>query len=214
MVAKITTMSLTFYLGSNLNKESQPKKKTKKTKKQKKNLNLNLQLRNCLNQNWRQTSSRCYMEAALVCILSAVHILFSGVDTGEGYGPKDNSYQETPRLPGRWGGRGTLFQALSPWHWEGQGPHSTAKETEAQKNKMCLSSSWQSQMPDLSDAEVCARVSTCLSPSQRKGSRSWTGVWNLYQGHHPGSMRGSQTQNRQRQWGGGQGSLGLWLLSR
>ena len=68
-------MSLTFYLGSNLNKESQPKKKKKK-KNQKKNLNLNLQLRNCLNQNRRQTSSRCYVEAALVCIVSAVHILF------------------------------------------------------------------------------------------------------------------------------------------
>lgn len=108
-------MSLTFYLESNLNKESQPKKKNKK---QKKNLNLNLQLRNCLNQNWRQTRSRCYVEVALVCIVSAVYILFSGVDTGEEYGPKDNSYQETPRLPGRWGGGGALFQALSPQHRE------------------------------------------------------------------------------------------------
>ena len=70
-------MSLTFYLGSNLNKESQPKKNKNKNKtKQKKNLNLNLQLRNCLNQNRRQTGSRCYVEAVLVCIVSAVHILF------------------------------------------------------------------------------------------------------------------------------------------
>ena len=133
----------------------------------------------------------------------------------KGMDPRTTVIKRNQGCQGDGGGGGILFHALSPWHWEDQGPHSTAKEIETQEDKMCLSSSWQSQIPGLSDAEVCARVSTCLSPSRKKGSRPWTGVWNLYQGHHHWEQeRVSDTKQAETEWGGGQGSLGLRLLSR
>ena len=70
----------TFYLGSNQSKESQPKFATQELPKSE--------------LNSGQTSNRCYVEAALVYIVSALHIPFSGVVTGEGYGPKDSRYEE------------------------------------------------------------------------------------------------------------------------
>lgn len=97
-----------------------------------------------------------------------------------------------------------------------QGPHSTAKEIEAQKDKMCLSSSRQSQIPVLSDAKVCARVSTCLPhlTEERKQTHE-LGFEILYQGHHHWEKeRVSDIKQAETEWEGGQGSPGTSTLSR
>lgn len=77
-----------------------------------------------LELNSWQNGNRCYVRTALVGIVSAVHIQFSGDNTGEGHQPKYNqaepawaakgsSYQEiTKDSQGSWASRCVLCQTL------------------------------------------------------------------------------------------------------
>lgn len=156
-----------------------------------KNLNLNLQPRNCLNQSWiqgRPVTDVMWRQPWFIS-LSAVHIPFSGVVTGEGYGPKDNSYEEVikaAREVERWC---ILFQALSIWCHEDRYPHSTGKETEAQKDKTCFVANV---------AEPDARSFWCqfhhmpLTLSGRKEASHELGFETCTKATTTGSMWGSQ----------------------
>lgn len=176
---------------------------------------LNLQLRNCLNWSWvhGQTVTDAMEGQYWLVLLSAVWLQISGVDTGQGYEPKDkamparaawgSSYQEITRAA-----RCALCQALSIWLWEYQYPCFTDNKTEI----LAHSPRW----PDPRPKSLLFYLPLTHS-TREKAKRDMGLEGSMSPSHHIGSKYVRVLNLKYeagRDWGGGvgEGNPGLWLL--